>query len=194
MKKSQLQELVRELLAEQEGQQQLDAALKQTFNQIAKELQANKDDIVKKDDSVDEGLLALGAGLFLSGPTILKIIAKVTKKASIFFGGKGANSDKVIAAADKAHHFLIEIVEKIIGLFLSSNIDPKLRHKLAEGIFYLIIGGLLGHGAIEMAGKLEAGNISGAALKGALNAVKSGEIVMYLKNFLKGAAAGAGIA
>lgn len=194
MKKSQLQELVRELLAEQEGQQQLDAALKQTFNQVAKELQANKDDIVKKDDSVDEGLLALGAGIALSGPTILKIIATITGTASRFFGGKGATSDKVVAAADRAHHFLIGIVEKVVGLFLPSDINPKVKHKLSEGIFYLIIGGLLGHGAIEMAGKIKAGNISGAAVKGALNAVKTGEIVMYLKNFLKGAAVGAGIA
>ena len=194
MKKSQLQELVRELLAEQEGQQQLDAALKQTFNQIAKELQANKDDIVKKDDSVEEGLLSLGAGLVLSGPTILKIIAKITKTASKFFGGKGTTSDKVIAAADRAHHFLIGLVEKIVGIFLPSTVDPKLKHKLAEGIFYLVIGGLLGHGSIEMAGKLEAGNISGAAVKGALNAVKSGEIVSYLRSFIKGAATGAGIA
>ena len=190
MKKSQLQELVKEVILENE----LDAALKQTFNQVAKELQANKDDVVKKDDSVDEALLSLGLGIALSGPTIVKIIAWVTKKASKFLGGKGATSDKVIAAADKAHHFLIEIVEKVIGLFLPSDINPKVRHKLAEGIFYLIIGGLLGHGAIEMAGKIEAGNISGAAVKGALNAVKSGEIVVYLKNFLKGAAAGAAIA
>lgn len=190
MKKSQLQELVKEVILENE----LDAALKQTFNQVAKELQAKKDDIVvDKDDKVDEALLSLAAGIALSGPTILKIIAFVTKKASQFFGGKGATSDKVIAAADKAHHFLIGIVEKVVGLFLPSNVDKKLKHKLAEGIFYLIIGGLLGHGAIEMAGKLEAGNISGAAVKGALNAVKSGEIVMYLKNFLKGAAAGAGV-
>ena len=168
--------------------------MKQTFNQVAKELQAKKDDIVvDKDDKVDEALLSLAAGVALSGPTILKIIAFVTKKASQFFGGKGATSDKVIAAADKAHHFLIGIVEKVIGLFLPSNVDKKLKHKLAEGIFYLIIGGLLGHGAIEMAGKYQAGNISGAALKGALNAVKSGEIVVYLRSFLKGAAAGAGI-
>jgi len=190
MKKLQLQELVKEVILENE----IEAALKQTFNQIGKELQANKDDIVKKDDNVKEGLLALGAGLVLSGPTILKIIAKITKTASKFFGGKGATADKVIAAADRAHHFLIGIVEKIVGLFLPSNVDPKLKHKLAEGIFYLVIGGLLGHGSIEMAGKLEAGNISGAAVKGALNAVKSGEIVTYLKTFIKGATAGAGLA
>lgn len=189
MKKSQLQELVKEVILENE----LDAALKQTFNQVAKELQANKDDVVKKDNSVEEGLLSLGAGILLSGPTILKIIAKVTKKASMFLGGKGANSDKVIAAADKAHHFLIGVVEKIVGLFLPSTVDKKLKHKVAEGIFYLIIGGLLGHGSIEMAGKLEAGNLSGAAIKGALNAVKSGEIVTYLRSFVKGAAAGAGV-
>lgn len=191
MKKSQLQEMVRDVILENE----IEAALKQTFNQIGKELQANKDDVVvDKEGKVDEALLTLAAGIALSGPTILKIIAKVTKKASVFFGGKGANSDKVIAAADKAHHFLIGIVEKIIGLFLPSTIDPKLKHKLAEGIFYLIIGGLLGAGSIEMASKLEAGNISGAAVKGALNAVKSGEIVNYLRTFIKGAATGAGIA
>tara|TARA_B100001093_G_scaffold507029_1_gene566937 strand:- start:313 stop:888 length:576 start_codon:yes stop_codon:yes gene_type:complete len=191
MKKSQLQEIVREVILENE----IEAALKQTFNQIGKELQANKDDVVvDKEGKVDEALLTLAAGIALSGPTILKIIAKITKTASKFFGGKGATADKVIAAADRAHHFLIGIVEKIIGLFLPSNVDPKLKHKLAEGIFYLVIGGLLGHGSIEMAGKLEAGNISGAAVKGALNAVKSGEIVNYLRTFIKGAATGAGIA
>ena len=191
MKKSQLQEIVREVILENE----IEAALKQTFNQIGKELQANKDDVVvDKEGKVDEALLTLAAGIALSGPTILKIIAKITKTASKFFGGKGATADKVIAAADRAHHFLIGIVEKIIGLFLPSNVDPKLKHKLAEGIFYLVIGGLLGHGSIEMAGKLEAGNISGAAVKGALNAVKSGEIVTYLKTFIKGATAGAGLA
>ena len=181
MKKSQLQELVREVILENE----IEAALKQTFNQIGKELQAKKDDVVvDKDGKVDEALLSLAAGFALSGPTILKIIANVTKIASKALGGKGAKSDAVIAAADKAHHFLIGVVEKILGLFLPSNIDPKKKHKLAEGMFYLIIGGLLGHGAIEMVGYSKAGNIAMAALKGALNAVKSGEIIIYLKNFI----------
>lgn len=181
MKKSQLQELVKEVILENE----IEAALKQTFNQIGKELQAKKDDVVvDKDGKVDEALLSLAAGFALSGPTILKIIANVTKIASKALGGKGAKSDAVIAAADKAHHFLIGVVEKILGLFLPSNIDPKKKHKLAEGMFYLIIGGLLGHGAIEMVGYSKAGNIAMAALKGALNAVKSGEIIIYLKNFI----------
>lgn len=181
MKKSQLQELVKEVILENE----IEAALKQTFNQIGKEFKAQEDDvIVDKDDQVDEALLSLAAGIALSGPTILKIIANVTKIASKALGGKGAKSDAVIAAADKAHHFLIGIVEKMLGLFLPSNIDPKKKHKLAEGMFYLIIGSLLGHGAIEMVGYSKAGNIAMAALKGALNAVKSGEIVVYLKNFI----------
>jgi hypothetical protein len=181
MKRSQLHELVKEVILENE----IEAALKQTFNQIGKELKSQKDNVVvDKDDKVDEAVLSLAAGIALSGPTILKIIANVTKIASKALGGKGAKSDAVIAAADKAHHFLIGIVEKILGLFLPSGIDPKKKHKLAEGLFYLIIGGLLGHGAIEMVGYSKAGNIAMAALKGALNAVKSGEIIVYLKNFI----------
>ena len=74
MKRSQLHELVKEVILENE----IEAALKQTFNQIGKELKSQKDNVVvDKDDKVDEAVLSLAAGIALSGPTILKIIANV---------------------------------------------------------------------------------------------------------------------
>jgi len=184
MKKSQLLELVREVIAEQQSDQELEAALKQTFSQVAKELQSNQTQIVDKNGEVDEAALTLGAGLILSGPTILKVIGKITKTASKFFGGKGATGDKIVKIADKMHHLLTGLIEKVVKVMLPKDVDPKTVHKVSEGIFYLVVGGLLGAGSIEMAGKISTGNISGAAIKGALNAVKSGEIVGYLKNFI----------
>ena len=176
--------MVREVLKENE----LDAALKQTFNQVAKELEAQ--DAVDDDQGqkVNEAGALTIAGLVLSGPTILKIIGKITKVASKFLGGKGATGDKIIAAADKAHHFLIGIIEKLI-LKVAPKVDKKVAHKVAEGIFYLIIAGLLGAGGLAQAKYQAAGDLSGAAIKGAQNAVKTGEIVAYLRTFVRGAVA-----
>ena len=182
MKRSQLTEIVREVLEENE----FDAALKQTFNQVAKEFEAQDAIDDEQGQEVKESALTI-AGLVLSGPTIFKIIGKITKVASKFFGGKRATGDKIVAAADRAHHFLIGIIEKLI-LKVAPKVDKKIAHKISEGIFYLIIAGLLGAGGLAQAKYQAAGDLSGAAIKGAQNAVKTGEIVAYLRTFVKGAA------
>ena len=81
MKKSELVGLVREVLAEQENDQ-LANALKQTFNQLGKELTANDDKIA--DDNVDEAIGLAIAGVTLAIPEIVRLIGSVVKRASKF--------------------------------------------------------------------------------------------------------------
>ena len=182
MKKSQLQELVREVLSERQNTK-IDAALDQAFSQLGKEFSANKDKIVSNDNELNEAGIALGVGIVLSGPEIAKIIGKITKVVGKFLGGNGATGEKIINWAEHKHHQLLNIIVRALkmipGVSKSNKVD-----KLAKAVLNLVIAGLLVHGGISMAGKIASGNLSGAALKGAMNAVKAGELVTYIRSFV----------
>ena len=109
MKKSELVGLVREVLAEQENDQ-LANALKQTFNQLGKELTANDDKIA--DDNVDEAIGLAIAGVTLAIPEIVRLIGSVVKRASKFFGATGKSGDQIIDLSKKMHSVLVYPIEK----------------------------------------------------------------------------------
>lgn len=182
MKKSTIQGLVREVLFEQENPK-INAALNQAFDQLGKEISSKKDTLVSNDKELNEAGITLGIGLVLSGPEIAKIIGKITKVVGKFLGGNGATGDKIIKWADHKHHQLISLIVKALKLIPGVSKSNKVD-KLAKAVLHLVIAGLLVHGGIAMAGKIASGNLSGAALKGAMNAVKAGEIVTYIKSFL----------
>ena len=101
-----------EIIFEQEQNTQVDSALKQTFDQLGKELAKSSEEIVKDENNVNEAAgVVLVAGIALAIPEIVKIIGKVTKAAGKFLGGKGATGDAIIAKAEKMHHLLLRPIE-----------------------------------------------------------------------------------
>ena len=182
MKKSQLKELVQQVLSEQENPK-IDAALNQAFNQLGKEISSKKDSLVSNNKEVNEAGITLAVGVVLSGPEIAKIIGKITKVVGKFLGGSGASGEKIIRWADHKHHQLINLIVKALKLIPGVSKSNKVE-TLAKAVLHLVVAGLLIHGGLAMGAKIASGNLQGAALKGAMNAVKAGELVTYIRSFI----------
>lgn len=99
-----------------------------------------------KQTRLNEGIDSI-IGLWLSGPYIVKLFGKfvnylndVVKK----FNKKGFGGDvlaqKIIQFADRYHHKVMWIFEKVAGKFTK---DPKRIEQIAELLFTAVIGGLL---------------------------------------------------
>lgn len=180
MKKSELAGLVREVLAEQENDQ-LASALKQTFNQLGKELTANDDKIA--DDNVDEAIGLAIAGVTLAIPEIVRLIGSVVKRASKFFGATGKSGDQIIALSKKMHSVLVYPIEK--ALMAMGLKDKDKAHKVAGAILTVVIAGLaIASGAAAIEAFKKSSVVVGSA-EGALTAIKSGEIGSYLARILR---------
>ena len=178
MKKSDLIYLVREVVQET----QVDSALKKTFDQLGKELASSSDDIVQDQSGINEAAgVVLVAGIALAIPEIVKIIGKVTKTASKFFGGKGATGDVIIAKAEKMHHLLLKPIEFALTKL---GLPKDKAHKAAGIILTTVVAGLMlasGVGAYKAA---TSGSTAFAGLEGALTAVKGGEVTQFISKAL----------
>lgn len=157
------------------SEEEIEKILKATFLKIDKEIQGNKEQLT-------EGVTLAVAGITLALPELLKIIGKVTKSLSKFFGGTGANAEKIIKIADKMHHTLIGIIEKSLKFLGMKN--PKHIHKVAEIILHIIIASLMVSSGLTAFKAAKASKLSLATLEGALSAVKGGEVGKFLKNTL----------
>ena len=182
MKKSQLENLVREALAENENAE-IANALKDALGDLGDEIKQNSDDLVQGDEDLNEAGILMAAGLVLSGPEIVKIIGQVTEKLSKLLGNSGATGEKIISIADKLHHILVALIEKPLNLVPGIKKSGK-AHNLAIHILNLVVAGLFVKGGITMGAKFAARKFSAASLKAAMNAVKGKEITAYLKNML----------
>ena len=182
MKKSQLENLVREALAENENAE-IANALKDALGDLGDEIKQNSDDLVQGDEDLNEAGITLAVGLVLSGPEIVKIVGQVTEKLSKLLGNSGATGEKIISIADKLHHILVALIEKPLNLVPGIKKSGK-AHNLAIHILNLVVAGLFVKGGITMGAKFAARKFSAASLKAAMNAVKGKEITAYLKNML----------
>jgi len=148
--------------------------LEDAFKELDKEIK--RTDLEPK--KVDEALGLTLAGVALSMPAIIMLIGKFVNILKRIPGLKSLSGDKLIAIGDKWHHKItggIEFALKKVGVK-----DPVRSKKFANIIYHTILAILLvagGGAAFKALGK---GNIAGATLKGALNAVKSSEIRSFL--------------
>jgi hypothetical protein len=170
------------IILEQEENTQVDSALKQTFDQLGKELANSSDEIVQDKNNVNEAVgVVLIAGIALAIPEIVKIIGKVTKVAGKFLGGKGATGDAIIAKAEKMHHLLLSPIEWALTKL---GLPKDKAHKAAGTILTTAVAGLMvasGVGAYKAA---TSGSSALAGLEGALTAVKGGEVTQFVSKAL----------
>jgi len=161
MKRSQLTQLVREVLSESE-EKALGLALKR---EIEKEL--------ADDGKLDEALDPLSLlGWFLAGNTATNMISKyISKKLRQYGWDKAANKAQWLA--DKTHKIESNMVKSIEGWLSFVVKVPEQREKMAKAIFVVVLGvlaGKAGMGAVDAMEKSQhfssvAGTIK-TALKG----------------------------
>jgi hypothetical protein len=166
-----IQNFLLEIDNESKSEQEIEKVLKATFLKIDKEIQSDK-------DKLTEGLTLVIAGTALALPELLKIIGKVTKSLSKFFGGTGVTSEKIIKVADKMHHILVAIIEKSLKFLGMKN--PKAISKTADILLHIIIASLLLTSGLGAFKAVKASKLSLAALEGALSAVKGGEVGRFI--------------
>ena len=159
-----------QLTDEPKAEKEIESALKDLDKEI------NRADLEPK--KVNEALGLTLAGVALSMPAIIKLIGKFVNILKRVPGLKSLSGDKIIALGDKWHHRLINGV--VIALKKVGVKDTIKAKKFANLIFHLIIAMLLfagGAAAYKFATK---GNVIGATLKTALNAIKTGEIRAFI--------------
>ena len=118
------------------------------------------------------------AGVALSLPEIVKLIGKFVNLLKKIPGLKKLNGDRLIAIGDKYHH---KITDAFTFIIKKAGVkDQAKAKKFANILHHIIVAMLLLAGGASMANYANKGNIAGATLKGALNAVKTGEIRAFI--------------
>jgi hypothetical protein len=174
--------LIKEVISEQGETSDIDSTLKQTLNQLGKELVSNSDEIVQDNNKINEAVgIVLVAGIALAIPEIVKLIGKVTKVAGKLLGGKGTTGEAIIAKAKKMHHMLVHPIEWAL---IKLGIPKDKAHTAAGVILTTVVAGLMvtsGVGAYKAA---TTGSTTLAGLEAALTAVKGGEVTTFLSKSL----------
>tara|TARA_R110000824_G_scaffold5206_5_gene24169 strand:+ start:471 stop:1064 length:594 start_codon:yes stop_codon:yes gene_type:complete len=127
---------------------------------------------------VDEALGLTLAGVALSMPAIIQLLGKFVNLLKKIPGLKSLSGDRLIEVGNKYHH---KVVAGISFILTKAGVkDADKSKKFANVLFHIIIAMLLfagGAAAYKFASK---GNIIGATLKSALNAIKAGEIRAFV--------------
>lgn len=155
------------LILEAKEELALEKSLEQAFSDIASDIPTD----------VNESAALTIAGTALALPELLKIIGKVVSKVSKYFKGTGATGEKLVTTADKAHHFLVGLLEKPLKLM---GLKGKALHKTADVLFHVIVASLMiaaGYHAIKA---IKTANFSMATLEGALAAIKNREVQKFI--------------
>ena len=118
------------------------------------------------------------AGVALSLPEIVKLIGKFVNLLKRVPGLKKLSGDRLIAIGDKYHH---KITDAFTFILKKAGVkDQAKAKKFANILQHVVIAMLLVAGGAAMATYANKGNVIGATLKGALNAVKGGEIRAFI--------------
>lgn len=172
MKKSQLQEIIREVLNENPEQmlgKQLAIALNRKKAAQSNQFKQTNDG---DDDTVNESFLLSALGWILASNTTLDILGKYGAKIFKKYGfDKTSNALKSIH--DWAHNNEQNFLKFIGGFFTPFVKDEEKRMKIAKALFIVVLAGL----------GVKAGIAAADAIKGASNA---GAAVSTLKAALKG--------
>jgi hypothetical protein len=154
-------------------------------------LKGMEKELEKVSKTANEGILTT-ASIALALPAVMGLIARFGKSAGTLvnkmLGKKPSNDsdyqkwmDKLGDIADQLHHLYVVPIEAVVKKFVK---DPKKAHKVANGIFHVIVAVLFIASGVTAVKALQAKNISLATLESALSAVKGGEIKTYISNLL----------
>lgn len=140
-------------------------------------------------NTVNEGLSSI-VGLWLSGPYIIKLFGNfITYMDSIVkkfnktgFGGEKLGN-KIIEFSEKYHHKVMWIFEKVAEKFTK---DHQKQKTIAELLFTIVIGALLGHSIGDMVTNIATGSFDSEILtKAAKAAIKAKELYTGVTNAMK---------
>jgi len=148
--------------------------IEDAFKDLDKEIK--RTDLEPK--KVDEALGLTLAGVALSMPAIISILGRFVNLLKKIPGLKSLSGDKLIAIGDKYHH---KIIAGISFILKKAGVkDTNKAKKFANILFHIIIAMLMIAGGLAAGKLLSKGNIAGATLKSALNAVKAGEVRAFI--------------
>ena len=147
----------------------------------------------KEGQPTNEGLLTI-ASIAVALPAIMGLISKFGKAAGGMINkmlGKKPNEDgayqqwmvKLGHIADELHHLYMAPLEAIVKKFVK---DPAKAHKIASGIFHVIVATFLIASGVTAVKAFQAKNVSLATLESALSAVKGGEIKAFISGLFEG--------
>ena len=148
-------------------------------------------ELEKASQSTNEGLLTT-ASIAVALPAIMGLVAKFGKAAGNVVNkmlGKKPDEDgayqqwmtNLSHIADELHHLYMAPLEAITKKFIK---DPAKAHKVANGIFHVIVATFLVASGVTAVKAFQAKNVSLATLESALSAVKGGEIKDFISSLL----------
>jgi hypothetical protein len=154
-------------------------------------LKGMEKELEKVSKTANEAILTT-ASIALALPAIIGLISRLGKSAGTLVNkmlGKKPSNDsdyqkwmaKLGDIADQLHHLYVIPIEAIVKKFVK---DPKKAHKVANGIFHVIVAVLFIASGVTAVKALQAKNVSLATLESALSAVKGGEIQTYISDLL----------
>ena len=152
-----------------------EAEIENAFDNLEKDIQK-----LDLDAPESEAIGLTLAGVALSFGEISRLLGKFVNLISKIPGFKSLSGDKLIAFGEKFHHKIIGAFEKVIKL--AGVKDATKAKKAAELLHMVVVGLLLYKGVGGMAQKFGKGKFAGATFKGILNAIKSNEIGVFLKD------------
>lgn len=155
-------------------------------------LKGMEKELEKVSKTANESILT-AASIALALPAVMGLISRLGKSAGTLVNkmlGKKPSNDsdyqkwmsKLGNIADQLHHLYVIPIEAIVKKFVK---DPEKAHKVANGIFHVIVAVLFIASGVTAVKALQSKNISLATLESALSAVKGGEIKTYISNLLK---------
>jgi hypothetical protein len=148
-------------------------------------------ELEKASQTTNEGLITT-ASIAVALPAIMGLVAKFGKAAgnvvNKMLGKKPTDEDayqqwmtKLSHIADELHHLYMTPIEAITKKFIK---DPEKAHKVANGIFHIIVATFLVASGVTAVKAIQAKNVSLATLESALSAIKGGEIKDFISNLL----------
>jgi len=170
---------------------EVSSALSQLKPQMSAFIDGMEDAIEDKSKDQKEGIATI-AGLTLAIPAILGLVARLGKAINSIvlrtLGKKPTDQNEVEKyfqqmgrLADELHHLYVKPIELVVKRFVK---DPIKAHKVAVGIFHVIIAVLCISSGITAVKALQSKEISLASLETALTAVKGGEVKQYITKLL----------
>ena len=154
-------------------------------------LKGMEKELKKVSKTTNESILTV-ASIALALPAIMGLVSRLGKSAGTLVNkmlGKKPSNDsdyqkwmsKLGNIADQLHHLYVIPIKAIVKKFVK---DPEKAHKVANGIFHVIVAVLFIASGVTAVKALQAKNVSLATLESALSAVKGGEIKTYISNLL----------
>ena len=153
------------------------AALEDVFDQLEKDIKANKDKLVPQQQNEAVGLALMGGAL--AAPVMIKLVGKAVRSLQNLLakrkGEEPVDTNAIIGMGKKLHDLYIKGLEK--SLFFVK--DDKKRKRLAVIIFHAVIAGMLvasGKGFFKALAKHQSLT---AFLEALLSAIKTGELGLF---------------